>query len=228
MEKLYYGIEHIPTWNPTVIESKIIKVIFTSIVTRSSLNSMDSCTQSPSPFLYFQKIDDHTDIVYQLSAPGGGGLVGSREFVNLRCWYLIKNGNISQEVDTAATSELTPHANQLKKSISVSQLNQKDDESSAMTSSTMSLSKSLGAKVFSVEDFQRNSTDNLSMKDAEDEMDEFVDSSETQADQNTDTRITMESNVQQRPNDDSCDKIYIVSGVSIKYDRPLINSSHTR
>lgn len=27
LEKLYYGTEYMPSWNPTVIESKILKVI---------------------------------------------------------------------------------------------------------------------------------------------------------------------------------------------------------
>ena len=41
-----------------------------------------------------QKIDSNTDIAYSVSASGGGGLVKSRDFVNLRCWKLIRNSQV--------------------------------------------------------------------------------------------------------------------------------------
>lgn len=44
--------------------------------------------------LFLQKIDSNTDIAYSVSASGGGGLVKSRDFVNLRCWRLIRNSKI--------------------------------------------------------------------------------------------------------------------------------------
>ncbi|CRL03064.1 CLUMA_CG016235, isoform A [Clunio marinus] len=65
LKELFYGIEEFPTWNPTLLESRIIK-----------------------------KIDDNTDISYSVSTSGGGGIVKSRDFVNLRCWKLINNSNV--------------------------------------------------------------------------------------------------------------------------------------
>nr|CAD7265058.1 unnamed protein product [Timema shepardi] len=55
--EMYHKIENVPSWNPTLKESRIIQVI-----------------------------DGHTDISYQVAAEGAGGIVSSRDFVNLRCW----------------------------------------------------------------------------------------------------------------------------------------------
>jgi hypothetical protein len=38
--------------------------------------------------LYAQVLDEHTDIIHQVSAEGGGGVVASREFVVLRHWSI--------------------------------------------------------------------------------------------------------------------------------------------
>ncbi|XP_058829453.1 steroidogenic acute regulatory protein-like [Topomyia yanbarensis] len=74
LQELYYKIEDVPNWNPTLLESKIIR-----------------------------KIDSHTDISYQATIGGGGGLVKSRDFVNLRCWHLCRDGRVIEGVDLHPT-----------------------------------------------------------------------------------------------------------------------------
>jgi len=57
---LYYEIEKMPRWNPTVVDCKIL-----------------------------QHIDEFTDVTYQVAAEAGGGLVSTRDFVNLRHWAMV-------------------------------------------------------------------------------------------------------------------------------------------
>lgn len=66
--ELFTKVEDVPKWNPTLLESKIV-----------------------------HKIDYFTDISYQASVGGGGGLVKSRDFVNLRCYRVVENGQIMTE-----------------------------------------------------------------------------------------------------------------------------------
>lgn len=70
LQELYYKIEEVPNWNPTLLESKIVR-----------------------------KIDSHTDITYQATIGGGGGVVKCRDFVNLRCWQLCREGRVIEGVD---------------------------------------------------------------------------------------------------------------------------------
>lgn len=60
LNELYDEIENIPNWNPALLKAQRIQII-----------------------------DDHTDIIYQLAAAGGGGLVSSRDFVSLRHWIQL-------------------------------------------------------------------------------------------------------------------------------------------
>ncbi|KAK9886631.1 hypothetical protein WA026_017554 [Henosepilachna vigintioctopunctata] len=60
--ELFYEVETIPKWNSAILEAQRLQII-----------------------------DDHTDIIYQLSASGAGGLVSSRDFVSLRYWTQIDN-----------------------------------------------------------------------------------------------------------------------------------------
>nr|XP_029730374.1 steroidogenic acute regulatory protein-like isoform X1 [Aedes albopictus] len=79
LQELYYKIEDVPKWNPTLLESKIIR-----------------------------KIDSHTDISYQATIGGGGGVVKCRDFVNLRCWQLCRDGRVIEGVDIHPTNSLAP------------------------------------------------------------------------------------------------------------------------
>ncbi|KAH8290329.1 hypothetical protein KR054_001960 [Drosophila jambulina] len=75
MEDLFYRIEDCPKWNPALLESRIVR-----------------------------KINSYTDITYQVSIGGGGGMVKSRDFVNLRSWRLFYNGNICGDDEAAQLS----------------------------------------------------------------------------------------------------------------------------
>ncbi|EDW92562.1 steroidogenic acute regulatory protein-like [Drosophila yakuba] len=75
MEDLFYRIEDCPKWNPALLESKIVR-----------------------------KINSYTDITYQVSVGGGGGMVKSRDFVNLRSCRLFYNGQICDDDETAQLS----------------------------------------------------------------------------------------------------------------------------
>ncbi|XP_046403109.1 steroidogenic acute regulatory protein-like [Ischnura elegans] len=66
LNELFHRIDNVPNWNPTLIESYRIQVV-----------------------------DDHTDISYQVTAEGGGGIVSSRDFVNLRHWDVVEGSYIS-------------------------------------------------------------------------------------------------------------------------------------
>lgn len=79
LQELYYKIEDVPTWNPTLLESKIIR-----------------------------KIDSHTDISYQATIGGGGGVVKCRDFVNLRCWQLCRDGRVIEGVDLHPSNSQAP------------------------------------------------------------------------------------------------------------------------
>lgn len=114
--------------------------------------------------------------------------------------------------------------------MSFNQLNKPNEQSSAMTQSTLSLSKSLGAKVFSNEDLQMSSSD-TSAKNITDEGDEFVDASENQSDHSavtTSMKSAGQKQTQHYASNEYCDKMYVVSGASIKYDRLPSNSDYTR
>ncbi|CAO1325303.1 unnamed protein product [Diamesa hyperborea] len=77
MQDLYYNLEDVPKWNPTLLEAKVLN-----------------------------KVDIHTDVVYSVSAPGGGGFVKSRDFVNVHCWQLLSNGIPVENFDLMGDEEL--------------------------------------------------------------------------------------------------------------------------
>lgn len=189
---------------------------------------------------FFQIIDNHTSISYQVSAPGGGGLVDSRDFVNLRCWQVIKNGNIIEDVDTVNedSSTLTKESlqqsqqniHEIKRATSEINLSDNQISGSVLDKSVLSLSKSLGAKVFSDDEFQSAHPDMFSSRSTTDDADEFVDANETQGAQSTNesTHLSEEAENIKDIASDLCDKMYIVSGVSIKYELMPNVSKYTR
>ena len=66
LEELFYKIEQVPTWNPTLVDCRTI-----------------------------QPIDQHTDISYQVCAEAAGGVVSTRDFVNLRHWAVVDGVYVS-------------------------------------------------------------------------------------------------------------------------------------
>lgn len=103
-----------------------------------------------------QKIDNHTDISYQATTASGGGMVKSRDFINLRCWQLFLDGklveNYDVDTDTLCPLETEEHLsalddseNTIRKfatSLRVESEHLQDRDAFA------TLSKSLGAKNF--------------------------------------------------------------------------------
>ncbi|XP_067003688.2 steroidogenic acute regulatory protein-like isoform X2 [Anabrus simplex] len=79
LDLLFYDIEDLPSWNPTILKCKRVEVI-----------------------------DDQTDIIYQVTAEAGGGIVASRDFVNLRHWVLVDNSYVSAAVSITHPSH-PPH-----------------------------------------------------------------------------------------------------------------------
>lgn len=185
-----------------------------------------------------QKIDNHTDITYSVSAPGGGGLVESRDFVNLRSWQFIKNGNIIEDIDTinddrtmnqnSQLLQLDQSVHQVTKTTSEINLSENQLQSSAFDQSVYSLSKSLGAKVFS--DDQLTAAEMFNSNSTNDDADEFVDAHESQGAESTNDLSHRSEEVEHIKDiaNDLCDRMYIISGVSIKYDQMPIISKYTR
>lgn len=175
-----------------------------------------------------------------MSAPGGGGLVDSRDFVNLRSWQLIKNGNIIEDIDTfidnhTITKSTPVKSNQIVQTVkkSTSEINLTENQLQGATDldqSVFSLSKSLGAKVFSDDGFMSPVPDMFSSKSTTDDADEFVDANESQGAESTND-LSHHSEAVEHIKDianELCDRMYIVSGVSIKYDRMPTVSKYTR
>ena len=79
LEELFYKIEEVPGWNPTLTDSRIIQPIdeFTDISYQVSLTSLGLTTFSPPG---------------QVCAEAGGGVVSTRDFVNLRHWAVMEGG----------------------------------------------------------------------------------------------------------------------------------------
>lgn len=164
----------------------------------------------------------------------------SRDFVNLRCWQVIKNGNIIEDVDTVNedSSTLTKESlqqsqqniHEIKRATSEINLSDNQISGSVLDKSVFSLSKSLGAKVFSDDEFQSAHPDMFSSRSTTDDADEFVDANETQGAQSTNesTHLSEEAENIKDIACDLCDKMYIVSGVSIKYEMMPNVSKYTR
>lgn len=96
LNQLFDLIEEMPSWNPTVIESQRLQVF----VSANWFQCFVSIVKSV-PIIYTsshkisQVIDKQTDITYQVSAAGGGGVVACRDFVVLRHWNLRDGAYVS-------------------------------------------------------------------------------------------------------------------------------------
>lgn len=164
-------------------------------------------------------------------------MVESRDFVDLRHWQLMKNGLFVDDNDSisdqlTSVNEMLVETNEnlepMKKASSEVNLIDISD----MDESINSLSKSLGAGVFSTVEPTISATalERLNSNSTTDGADEFVDANESQ-----DVPSTTESShrseeaepIQDIVND-FCDKMYIVSGASIKYDGMPTVSKYVR
>lgn len=105
---------------------------------------------------FVQKIDSHTDISYQATTASGGGMVKSRDFVNLRCWQLFIDDNLEENYDidsdrTSSTAEINDRSSidgSLNKKIDKKLSSSLKIEIERTDESFLTLSKSLGAKNF--------------------------------------------------------------------------------
>lgn len=160
-----------------------------------------------------QTIDKQTDITYQVSAPSGGGLVGSRDFVNLRCWQHIKNGHVSTDTSAnAGPSHDGTNPIPMRKTSSDMQLHQHTaDDNNIMNQSITSLSKSLGAKVLAAD-----------MYTTANEMLQRMDSASVDCDPPPSEQPDDDDN-QSEP-----DEMYVLSGVSVTYDRMPTSAKYIR
>ncbi|KAH8269579.1 hypothetical protein KR018_009566 [Drosophila ironensis] len=112
MEDLFYRIEDCPKWNPALLESRIVR-----------------------------KINSYTDITYQVSIGGGGGMVKSRDFVNLRCCRLFYNGKICDDDEAAQLSSDDDDNSTLNRSCEGSVSTISDGESQSPLPSSVSSCK---------------------------------------------------------------------------------------
>ncbi|KAH8402125.1 hypothetical protein KR009_009975 [Drosophila setifemur] len=112
MEDLFYRIEDCPKWNPALLESRIVR-----------------------------KINSYTDITHQVSVGGGGGMVKSRDFVNLRSFRLFHNGRICDDDEAAELSSDDDNNSTLNRSCEGSVSTLSDGESQTPLPSSVSSCK---------------------------------------------------------------------------------------
>lgn len=212
MHELFYKIEDVPKWNPTLLESKIIR-----------------------------KVNSYTDITYQASVGGGGGMVKSRDFVNLRCWRLFRNGvmvtndeDISDSSDedsilnnscegsvsTVSEGEFQPSSvGSVRNKFSSSNTQSRSAYAETTSNAFNTLSKSLGAKDFA-------SILRVENEEPPPLEEEFVDAQEN-----------VSSSSQQMPTTapQTCtakyatkDKVWINAAISVDYPQVPPNAKYTR
>lgn len=151
----------------------------------------------------------------------------------------MKNGNIIDDTDTLnddqkmkrePLSKPVQTIQEVKRSSSEANLTENQLQGSAIDESMISLSKSLGAKFFSDDDFQSTVPDMFSSKSTTDDADEYVDVNETQGAESSNDLSHPSEEAEQIKDiaNDLCDRMYIVSGASIKYDRMPAVSKYTR
>lgn len=151
----------------------------------------------------------------------------------------MKNGNIIDDTDTLnddqkmkrePLSKPVQTIQEVKRSSSEANLTENQLQGSAIDESMISLSKSLGAKFFSDDDFQSTVPDMFSSRSTTDDADEYVDVNETQGAESSNDLSHPSEEAEQIKDiaNDLCDRMYIVSGASIKYDRMPAVSKYTR
>uniref|UniRef100_A0A1A9VWE5 START domain-containing protein n=1 Tax=Glossina austeni TaxID=7395 RepID=A0A1A9VWE5_GLOAU len=206
-EELFYKIEGQPHWNPTMLESKIVK-----------------------------KINSYTDITYQATVGGGGGMIKSRDFVNLRCWRLFREGKICD--DSIANAEESSDEEMQNGSCegSVSTVSESEGYIATMPGSVgscrtdhclsvqaqrseafQSLSRSLGAKDFTEVlrlDFDDPPPLEEEFEDAKEHLDENL-----QIQQQTSTVV---------PKSSIKGKVWISAAISVDYNKVPAISKYTR
>ncbi|CAD7078058.1 unnamed protein product [Hermetia illucens] len=200
LEELFYKIEDVPKWNPTLLESKVVR-----------------------------KINTYCDVSYQATVGGGGGMVKPRDFVNLRCWRLCKNGDVVEYSDDEDEAETQNPEYDVDCAGSVSTVSEEDfldgdktdsfkkSQSEAGIESKMkdvqspytSLSKSLGAKDFGPVNSDPPPLDEDNFADANDKL------------ENDNSSVTS----RETPRND---KIYVSAAFSIDYPAVPPTSKYTR
>lgn len=95
------------------------------------------------------------------------------------------------------------------------------NEQTPMNQSTLSLSKSLGAKILSEDSFHSSNFEIFNSLNSMDLVDEFVDAKENQSYTSFDSKPPTS-------NKDSYDKMFILAGVGIEYDKMPMTPKYIR
>ncbi|KAL5288711.1 STARD3 family protein [Megaselia abdita] len=194
LHELFYRIEEVPIWNPTLLESKIV-----------------------------HKVNTHTDISYNATVGGGGGLIKSRDFVNLRSWRMCRDGKVivDDEEDETDDEECLLNTS-CEGSVSTISDTNEDPVGDLMRKSTSdtyfsrtdknfhnTLSKSLGAKDFQ----QYDDTEPPPLE--EDELDEEV----------------LKANIKSKTPPElpkTKNRVYVSAAVGIEFPGVPVNPKYTR
>uniref|UniRef100_A0A1B0B6G6 START domain-containing protein n=1 Tax=Glossina palpalis gambiensis TaxID=67801 RepID=A0A1B0B6G6_9MUSC len=207
-EELFYKIEGQPHWNPTMLESKIVK-----------------------------KINSYTDITYQATVGGGGGMIKSRDFVNLRCWRLFRQGkmcddgianaeessdeeilNGSCEGSVSTVSESEGYVTRMPGSVGSCRTDHCLSVQAQRSEAFQTLSRSLGAKDFTEVlrlDFDDPPPLEEEFEDAKEHLDENL-----QIQQQTPTTAASKLSIK--------GKVWISAAISVDYNKVPTISKYTR
>ena len=187
---------------------------------------------------FCQKVNTYTDITYQATAGGGGGMIKARDFVNLRCWRLFIDGKMR---DDTAETETSDDEEMLNNSCegSVSTISDQDDlngygQPSSVgscrngTNMTLhkenmafqTLSKSLGAKDFS-EAMRLNFNEPPPLDD------EFEDAKDN-IDETNDEQTNTKPSHSPLKDFNTKGKVWLSAAISVEYDKVPAHTKYTR